>query len=78
MTYQLNPKFKASGSLANGTVNFDNALGYVVQLDYLAKTHPKARGGISWGLRYTTTDYEVNGVQNATGNGLGIFMGGVF
>lgn len=78
LAYQLSPKFKASGSLANGTVTFDNALGYVVQLDYLAKTHPKSRGGISWGLRYTATDYEVNGIQNATGNGLGIFMGGVF
>lgn len=78
LAYQLNPKFKASGSLANGTIDFDNSLGYVVQLDYLSKAHPKDRGGINWGLRYTAADYEVNGVQFATGNGLGFFVGGVF
>jgi hypothetical protein len=78
LAYQLDPKFKASGDLANGTVKFDNALGYVVQLDYLSKTHPNARGGIDWGVRYTATDYEVDGVKTATGNGLGIFVGGVF
>lgn len=78
LAYQLNPKFKASGSLANGTINFDNAVGYVVQLDYLAKSHPNARGGINWGLRYTAADYEADGVPTASGDGLGIFMAGVF
>ncbi len=74
----MNPKFKASGSLANGTVNFDNALGYVVQLDYLSKTSSHGRGGIDWGVRYTAADYKANGLPTTSGNGLGFFMADVF
>lgn len=71
LSYQLNPKFTADGSLFNGTVDFDNTAGYVVQLDY-TRTH------FNYGARYTAAKYEANGVQIATGNGLGIFIGGVF
>jgi hypothetical protein len=78
ISYQLNPKFKASGDFHNFTLNYDNALGYVVQLDYLSKTRPKASGGFNWGLRYTAVDYEVNGFPAGAGNGLGFFVGGVF
>ncbi len=77
-SYQLNPKYKASGNLSNLNLNFDNALGYVVQLDYLSKTNPRARGGIDWGLRYIAVDYKFNGLKVASGNGLGFFMAGVF
>ena len=71
LSYQLNPKFKADGNLSNGTAKFDNATGYVVQIDY-------TRAHLNYGIRYTTAKYEINGVQAATGDGPGLFVGGVF
>lgn len=71
LSYQLSPKFKADGSLVNGTANFDNAAGYVVQIDSTV-------AHFNYGMRYTAAKYQNNGVQVATGNGLGLFLGGVF
>ena len=71
LSYQLNPKFKADGTLSNGTANFDNATGYVVQVDSTV-------AHFNYGVRYTAAKYQLNGAQVATGNGLGLFLGGVF
>ena len=71
LSYQLNPKFKADGNLRNGTANFDNAAGYVIKIDYTRKH-------LNFGARYTAAKYEISGAQAATGNGPGLFVGGVF
>lgn len=76
-TYVINPTFSASGSLANGTVNFDNALGMVGQVDTVIKFN--RRLGINAGLRLTNVEYSVKGVAGSiNGSGAGLFVAFVF
>lgn len=75
VTSHINPKFSASGSLANGSVKFDNALGFVAQIDAVTGD---GRSGVNFGLRYTSLDYEANGVPPIKANGVGLFVGAMF
>ncbi|MGB5082260.1 MAG: outer membrane beta-barrel protein [Burkholderiales bacterium] len=68
-TYHLNPKLKGSGVVGGLNVNVDDALGVVLQGDYLLW-----KGRITLGGRYTILDYKANGVS-AKSNGIGISFG---
>jgi hypothetical protein len=72
LTYHLNPELEYDGDLANGTFTFDDARGFVFQVDY----RPAPNVGV--GLRYTAIDYEFEGVEAAKGNGLGLTLIGRF
>jgi len=71
LTYHLSPKLKASGAAGNFNVNVDDALGLVLQADYLFT--PK----FSVGARYTILEYKANGVP-AKSDGVGITIGFIF
>jgi hypothetical protein len=67
LTYHLNPKFKADGVVAAlDGFKFDNALGLVLQGDYLI--NPK----MAVGLRYTSLEYKKSGFPSADSNGMGV------
>lgn len=77
MTYILNPKFSASGAFDNFTVNFEDALGVVGQVDTVIKFN--RRLGINAGLRLTNVEYTVKGVPGSiNGSGAGLFVAFVF
>jgi hypothetical protein len=71
LTYHLNPKFSADGTAKPlDGFKFDNALGVVLQADYLFTE--KA----SIGLRYTNLDYKpTSGGPTLGSNGGGIMFG---
>ena len=74
-TYHLNPKFKSSGFAGNFTVDFDNAIGFIAEVDY--KLNERAYVGI----QLTTIDYEVNttlGSDKVNGNSFGVVTGARF
>lgn len=71
VTYHMNPKLKGSGVVSGLDVEFDDALGFVVEGDYFFS--PKA----FFGIRYTMIDYEVNNVS-VDGNSIGIAIGARF
>lgn len=75
MTYHINPEFSASGDLANGSVDFDNATGFVGQIDTVLSP---GRSGLNFGLRYTAIEYEADGVPAFKANGAGLFVAGMF
>lgn len=77
MTYHLSPKFSASGSLASGTVDFENAMGTVALIETLISDN--ARSGMTLGLRFTNIEYSVSGsASTISGSGVGLYIGGVF
>jgi hypothetical protein len=55
LTYHMNPKLKGSGVVGGLNVKFDDALGIVLQGDYLI--NPK----MAVGVRYTSVKYEPEG-----------------
>jgi len=71
LTYHLSPKLKGSGVVGGLDVNVDDALGAVLQADYLITPR------ISLGGRYTILDYKANGVS-INSNGFGIAFGMTF
>lgn len=75
LTYHLNPELSGSGFAGGLNVNFDNALGLLLQADY--RVTPK----INLGIRYTSLDYKVrvNGASaTAKSNGVGIVFSASF
>jgi hypothetical protein len=68
LTYHVNPKIETSGAIGNPDVTFKNALGAVLQADWLI-TDKIALGG-----RYTMLDYDPIGdfSGSAKSNGFGI------
>ena len=74
-TAHINPEFSASGSLANGTVKFDDALGFIAQIDAVLG---RGRSGFNFGIRFTSLQYEANGGSSLQANGAGLFVGGMF
>lgn len=74
-TSHINPKFSASGSLANGTVKFDNSLGFIAQIDAVIG---RGKSGFNVGIRFTSLQYEADGVSSLQANGAGLFVGGMF
>jgi hypothetical protein len=68
LTYHLSPRIEASGAPGNPDVKFKNALGAVLQADWMI-TDKIALGG-----RYTILEYEAKGGSSgsAKSNGFGI------
>jgi len=73
LTYHIHPELKASGSFANGTERFHNALGAVVQSDILFAPGRFTQLGL--GVRYTALTYEAVATgQKFKANGLGLVL----
>jgi hypothetical protein len=68
LTYHLSPKLSGSGVAGGLNVNVDDALGVVLQGDWLITQK------ISVGLRYTNLSYKANGVK-ANSDGVGVTFG---
>jgi hypothetical protein len=67
LTYHINPELEGSGIAAPVDVNFDDALGFVLQADYGFTDR------MAIGLRYTNLKYEVRGSSaSAKADGLGL------
>lgn len=65
LTYHLNPSLQGDGAVSNINMDFDNALGFVLQADY------RLDEAIAFGLRYTVIEYESGGrTYDASGPGL--------
>ncbi len=71
LTYHLSPKLSGSGVAGGLNVNVDDALGAVLQGDWLITQK------ISVGLRYTSLSYKANGVT-AKSDGVGVTIGFIF
>jgi hypothetical protein len=70
VTYVMNPRAKGSDAASNIDMTFDNALGAVLQGDYLVEQ-------VSLGLRYTLIDYKLGGTT-VKGSGVGVSFGFAF
>ena len=70
LTFVMSPKLKGSGVAGGVNTTVDNAVGLILQVDYLL-------GKVAIGLRGTFVDYKANGVT-AKGNGLGVSFGITF
>jgi hypothetical protein len=68
LTYHLNPKLKGDGVASGLDVKFDNAVGLVIQGDYLIGSK------MTLGLRYTSLEYKLNSVT-AKASGVGVTFG---
>ena len=66
-TYHLNPKLDGSGVVGGLNVKFDDALGFVLQGDYLINP------SMAVGARYTSVKYEPKGGgSSAKSGGIGV------
>jgi hypothetical protein len=70
VTYVMSPKLSGSGVAGGVNVKVDDALGFLVQADYLL-------GKVNIGVRGTFVDYRINGVT-AKGSGVGVTFGFTF
>jgi len=70
VTYVLHPRLKGSGDASDINTAYQNALGAVLQGDYLL-------GRVSLGVRYTVLDYKAAG-GTVKSNGLGVSFGIAF
>lgn len=82
-TLHINPSFKESGTLNDGTViknttKFDSAIGLTLQLDSTIPFSSKRPAGITFGIRYSSANYNADNLQSIHAGGLGIFVGGTF
>ena len=68
LSYHLNPSISGDGFAAGADVDFDNALGFVLELDYLL-----SNGGYL-GVKLTSIDYEVADVS-VSGSSIGGILG---
>lgn len=76
-TYHFKTTVEESGSIANNKTKFDDAWGYVAQVDTVFAI---ARGkmGVNAGLRYTNINYKAIGIPTLKAAGLGVFIGVIF
>lgn len=75
LTHHLNPKVSSSGAGTAfiGSGNYDNATGFVLQVDFLSGKQ------MAIGLRYTSIDYKPEGGgTSAKGDGVGFSLGFYF
>ena len=76
LTYHVDPEFEIDldGDPNNGKVKFDDALGFVVQADYLFDN------GFTLGVRYTAIDYEYSDIdaEDVDGSSTGVVLGYIF
>lgn len=82
-TLHINPSFEESGTLNDGTVienttEFDSAIGLTLQLDSTIPFSSKRPAGITFGIRYSSANYNADNLQSIRASGLGIFVGGTF
>ena len=70
LTYHVNPKLTGSGVVGNVNIGFDNALGLVLQAEYLLPPWSPRTPKMSIGVRFTMLDYETNGAT-VKSNGVG-------
>lgn len=68
LSYHLNPSISGDGVASNANIDFDNALGFAVELDYLL-----SNGGY-FAFKLTSIDYEAFG-QSFSGNSIGGLFG---
>ncbi len=78
LAYQMSPKLSVSipGSLLNGTYNFNNALGTIVQIGWAPRKAP-----FSIDVRYTAISYKLANVANPrsiSGNSVGLNLSAFF
>ena len=74
LAYHMSPKVDASGAVLNGSINFDSALGYLVEWDYVQKGNSPA---LLAGLRYTLMKYSANG-SSVGADSFGFQLGWIF
>ncbi len=73
VTYHLNPELDGSGVAGGLSVDFDNALGFLAQVDW------RIAEKVAVGARYTALDYdEANGGGTVGSNGLGFVLTAMF
>ena len=73
LTYHINPTLKGDGVASGINANFDDALGYLVQSDFIVYD------SMTVGLRYTIIDYDVeNSSVSVDGNSVGLIFGVAF
>ncbi|HUL91098.1 MAG TPA: hypothetical protein VLV56_02020 [Burkholderiales bacterium] len=70
LTYVMSPKLTGAGAASGLNVKVDDALGFLVQADYLV-------GKVNIGLRGTFVDYKAGG-NTAKGSGVGVTVGVTF
>ena len=68
LTYHINPKLEGDNLPSDVDGGFDNALGFVMGVDYLIANH------FLIGANYEVIDYESD-TEEANGNTLGVFVG---
>ena len=69
-TYHLDPTLEYDGPSTSFDVNYDDALGLVLQAEY------DFEGQGYMALKFTSIDYEVDGISgDASGNSVGIILG---
>lgn len=70
LTYHLSPKLKGSGVASNASVDFDDALGIVFEVDYILGANSYIGG------RITRIDYTISNTNlEFSGNSIGITFG---
>jgi len=62
LTYHMNPKLKGSGDASGLEAEYKNALGFVLQTDYMFGTSQKMK----LGLRYTNVKYKASKIQDTS------------
>lgn len=73
VTYHLNPELDGSGVASPLNVEFDNALGFLAQIDW------RIAEKVAVGARYTVLDYDAtNGGGTVESNGLGLIFTAMF
>jgi len=70
LTYAIKPRVKGTGDASYIDMKFDDAVGVVLQVDYLLES-------VNLGLRYTILDYKGGG-NTIKGNGVGVSFGFTF
>jgi hypothetical protein len=70
-TFHLSPKVSADGALASGTVNFDSAVGAIIEADLVLQTK------YILGARYTILKYSASGIS-VNANSFGFQIGFMF
>ena len=75
LTYHLAPKVSGSGVAGGATHEYDAALGYVLQADWLFSGADSGKGAYV-GLRYTNLEYELKGGGfTASADSVGLSLG---
>ena len=71
LTYHMNPEVSGSGAASNINLKFDDALGLLLQADWLIMD--KRSLSMALGVRYTNIEYKLQGTSTtANTSGLGI------